>query len=317
MTLNPGMAGANYGFEAQLNYKDQWRGIATPYTTIGASLDMRLNKKKNKDSFWAAGLNFFRDKAGDAKMGISQCNFTAAYHLSVAKYQTIGVGLNGGYAQRSLSYDSLQWANQYDPGHGYNPNIPSGEPTSMSSFSYGDVGAGIVWTYNNNAGLVHVEDNNDLRANLGIAVFHAYQKYSFYNNSKEQLYPKYVLHGNALLSIPNHHNLAVIPGVVFYRQGPAQELTAGASIRYKLRQDSKYTIMKKEASLSLGGYYRAKDAVIVSFLLEISFYALGISYDINASKLTSASNGRGGIELSIRYTASNMFQRNGMKDFKK
>ena len=314
LTLNPGMAGANYSLEALVNYKDQWRGITTPYTTLGASFDMRLNKKKNKNSYWAGGLNFFRDKAGDAKMGITQGNLTLAYHLNIAKYQTIGVGLQGGYAQRSINYDSLQWANQYDPGNGYNPNIPSGEPSSMSDFTYGDAGAGIVWTFNNTSGSIHVEDNYDLRANLGIAVFHAYQKYSFYKTSKELLYPKYVFHGNTLVSLPNHRNIALIPGFVFYRQGPAQEIIVGSMIRYKLRQDSKYTGIKKDASFNLGGYYRTKDAVIISFLLEVSSYSLGISYDLNASKLSTVSSGRGGIEITLRYVASNLFQKNMMKD---
>ena len=315
LTLNPGMAGANYSLEALVNFKDQWRGISVPYTTLAASIDGRLNKKKNKSSYLSGGLNFFRDKAGDAKMGIAQGNFTLAYHLSIAKYQTIGVGLQGGYAQRSINYDSLHWASQYDPVNGYNPAIPSGEP-SMSAFSYSDAGAGIVWTFNNTAGLVHVEDNHDLRANLGIAVFHAYQKYSFYKTSDEKLYPKYVFHGNALISFPNYHNIAFVPGFVFFRQGPAQEIIAGSLIRFKFRQESKYTNVKKDASFNLGGYYRIKDAIIVSFLIELSSYAIGISYDLNASKLTSASNGRGGVELSIRYIAPNLFQKNVLKDFK-
>ena len=316
LTLNPGMAGVNYNFEALINYKDQWRAIATPYKTLATSIDARLNKKKNKDSYWAGGLNFFSDKAGNANIGTTQANLTIAYHLNVAKYQTLGIGLQGGYVQKSIDYDSLQWASQYEPNIGYNPNIPSGEPT-MSNFSYFDVGEGIVWAYDNSAGLIHVEDNHDLKANLGISVFHAYQKNSFYKTSKEKLYLKYVLHGTALISLPNYHNLAIIPGLVYFRQGPAQEIFVGLMIRYKLRQDSKYTGIKKGAAISLGGYYRVNDAIIASLLLEYSSYSIGISYDLNASKLTTASNGRGGLELSIKYTMSNIFKKTMVQNFKK
>lgn len=309
LTQNPALAGINYDFEALTSYKDQWRSVTTPFKTFGASLDARINKKKYRDSFWAAGLDVLSDRAGDSKIGVTQVNLTGAYHLKVAKYQTLGIGLQGGYAQRSINYSALQWANQYDPEKGYNPDLPSGEPESLTSFSYGDAGAGIVWSYNNTAGLIHVEDNHDLTTNIGIAVYHAKQKYSYYRISDEKLYPKYVFHGNALISLPNFHNIALVPAVVVYRQGPAQEILLGTMVRIKLRQESKYTGLKKSVALNLGGYCRLKDAVIASFLLEYSSYALGMSWDLNASNLTKASYGRGGAEITLRYYASNQYQK--------
>jgi type IX secretion system PorP/SprF family membrane protein len=314
LTLNPGMAGVNYNFEAMVNYKDQWRGVTAPYKTFAASLDTRSNKREYKDGFWAGGINFFCDKAGDSKMGIAQANLTLAYHLRLAKYHTLGLGIQGGYAQRSIDYNALQWGSQYDPNNGYDPNISSGE-APLTPFSYGDLGGGIVWAFDNTSGLIHVEDNHDLKANLGVAVFHYKQKYSFYEKSIEKLYPKFVFHGNALISFPNT-KIALVPGFVYYRQGPAQEIFAGTMVRYKLRQDSKYTGIKKGAALSLGGYFRAKDAITAAFLLEYSFYSIGFSYDLNASKLTPASKGRGGVEISLRYAPSNPYQKTWIENFK-
>jgi type IX secretion system PorP/SprF family membrane protein len=308
LTQNPAMAGVNYNFQALLNYKDQWRGVTTPFKTFAASVDARLGKKTYKDSYWAGGLNFFSDRAGDAKMGISQANITAAYHLGIATYQTLGIGLQGGFAQRSINYTALKWANQYDPSTGYNPDLASGEPETISSFSYGDLGAGIVWSYNNTAGLRHVEDNHDLKFTLGAAVYHYRQPYSFYKASREQLYPKYVLHGNSLISMPNNHNFALLPGFVFYSQGSAKEWFFGSLIRYNMQQESKYTGLKKSAAVYLGGYYRAKDAFTLAFLVERSPFSLGLSYDVNLSKLTPASNARGGLELSLRYAPNNQFK---------
>lgn len=308
LTLNPGMAGVNYNFEALLNYKDQWRGVAVPYKTFAASVDSRIKKKDYKNNFWAGGINFFNDRAGDAKMGLCQVNLTAAYHIGIADYQTLGIGIQGGYAQRSMNYSGLKWASQYDADNGYNPDLPSGEPATVSSFSYGDVGAGIVWSYNNTSGLRHVEDNHDLKANLGVAVYHARQSNSFYKTSKEQLYPRYVFHGTALVSMPNNHNIALVPGFMFLAQGPATELYIGSMVRYNLQQESKYTGLKKSAALYLGLYCRAKDAVTPTFLLEKSPYAIGISYDVNISKLVAASHARGGLEISLRYAPSDVFK---------
>jgi type IX secretion system PorP/SprF family membrane protein len=308
LTLNPGMAGVNYNFQTIVNYKDQWRGVAEPYKTFAASMDARINKKRYKDSFWAGGVNFYRDRAGDAKMGICQVNLTAAYHLSIATYQTLGIGLQGGYAQRSINYSALQWASQYDPNSGYNPDLPSGEPEMVSSYSYADVGGGIVWSYNNTSGLRHVEDNHDLKANVGVAVYHAKQKNSFYKTSGEQLYPKYVFHGNALISMPNNHNIALVPGFMFYTQGPSRELFFGSMIRYNMQQESKYTGLKKSAAFYLGMYYRAQDAVSPMFMIERSPYSIGISYDVNISKLTPASTARGGLEIALKYAPSDVFK---------
>jgi type IX secretion system PorP/SprF family membrane protein len=316
LTLNPGMAGVNSDLEVSLNYKDQWRGVTAPYKTLAASVDGRLKKDIIKQSYWTAGVNFFRDRAGDAKIGISQINITVAYQLSVAKNQTLGLGLQGGYAQRSISNNELHWSNQYDPDNGYDPNMPSGETSLINSFSYGDAGAGIVWSLNNPAGLKHVEDNHELKATLGISVFHAKQKYSFFNTSDERLYPKYVLHGNALISLPFNDNTALAPGFMFYRQGPAQELLIGSLVRYCLQQESKYTGIKKAAAMYIGAYCRTRDAFTSVFLLQYSSYTFGISYDTNFSKLSNASNGRGGIEISFRYSKSNLYQNMRMNNFR-
>jgi type IX secretion system PorP/SprF family membrane protein len=306
LAQNPAMTGANYDMQAIINFKDQWQSIGTPYRTMAASFDMRLNKKKANAGFFAAGINIFNDKAGDSKMGTTQANLNLAYHVRLGGYHTLGAGLQGGFAQRSISYSALEWGNQYD-GAKYNSTMPTGEASGSSAVAYPDFGGGVVWTYNNTAGAVKVDDNHELKANLGVSVFHPHQpKYSFEKTVTEKLYAKIVVHGNAMISLPNS-NIALVPGIMYYKQGPAQEIYAGSLIRYALQQNSKYTGVKKGAAFSLGAFYRAKDAVVASFLLEYSNYALGISYDLNTSRLTPASQGRGGIEISLRFVTPSPF----------
>jgi hypothetical protein len=57
-------------------------------------------------------------------------------------------------------------------------------------------------------------------------------------------------------------------------------------------------------SLSLGAYYRLKDAVIPSLLFQFDKWGLGIAYDINLSDLTPATNTKGGLEVALRYNMS-------------
>jgi type IX secretion system PorP/SprF family membrane protein len=304
-TQNPAFTGAVYGMSAQVNYKEQWKSVGTPYKTIAAAYDVSFQRKKKAKAFYAAGINFFSDKAGDSNMGTTQANLSGACHVYMDRFTKIGAGLQIGYAQRSVDYTALQWGNQFD-GQAYNPALSSRETNTSTAFAYPDVAAGVVWTYNNSAGMRRVVENNDLKANVGMSLFHFSQpKYSFAGNN-EKLRMKFVLHADILLSIP-YSKIGFVPGFMLYKQGAPSEILAGSLVRYKLKQKSKYTRDKSSSAISFGGYYRAKDAATLAMLLEYSNYSIGMSYDINTSALKTASTGRGGFELTIRYTAANPF----------
>jgi type IX secretion system PorP/SprF family membrane protein len=312
LTQNPAMAGASYDLFSAVQYKQQWRAVGAPFRTIAATADMRLGKKGEK-GFWAAGINFFSDKSGDGKLVTTQANVTTAYHIMLGRFSTLGMGVQGGYAQRTVNPTAFQWGEQYD-GNAYNSGLPTGESVPMNKFGYADMGVGLVWNYNNNPTRKEVTDNHEFRATAGFGIFHPHQpKYSFFG-SDEKLYMKYVFHGSALISLKNS-NIAFAPGFVYYRQGPAQEIYAGSLIRFGLRQDSKYTGYQSSAAFYLGAYVRAKDAVVISSLIEYANYAIGISYDVNTSQLQTASEMKGGLEITLRYTVSNLFSGGGISSF--
>jgi hypothetical protein len=56
-----------------------------------------------------------------------------------------------------------------------------------------------------------------------------------------------------------------------------------------------------ETAVSLGGFYRIKDAFIIAANMDYRNFNVGLSYDINTSKLREATNRRGGFEISIIY----------------
>lgn len=300
---NPAMAGAIYGIEATINYKDQWRAIGAPYKTFSLTYDMRFVKKRVTNGFLAGGVNFINDKAGDSKMGTTQGNFNLAYHVKLADYHTLGLGVQSGFFQRSINYGGLQWGNQYD-GMEYNGAIASGESQGSSVFTRYDMGAGIAWAYNNTAGDINVTDNHDLNFNAGFSVFHLTRpRYSF-AGTNERLYMKYVLHGNGVISLPDT-KMAFVPGFMYYRQGPAQEILVGSLVRYLLTQDSKFTGYKNASAFYIGAYWRTRDALSAQLLYEYAGWGFGLSYDINTSSLREASYARGGLEISIRFNAPN------------
>ena len=57
----------------------------------------------------------------------------------------------------------------------------------------------------------------------------------------------------------------------------------------------------KPTSVYLGSWYRLKDALIPYLGLEWNDFRLGATYDVNTSSLKTASQRRGGIEISLIY----------------
>lgn len=299
---NPALAGALYGVQATINYKDQWRTIGAPYKTFAVGYDMRMTKKRNTNGYLALGFHVFNDKAGDSNMGTTQGNFTLGYHVKLDEYNTLGAAIQPGFFQRSIDFGGLQWGNQFDGMH-YDATINSGEMQGSQAFTKYDLGAGLLWSFNNTDGDIHVTDNHDLNAHAGVALYHiTTPKYSFLNSS-EELYMKFVVHGGLTKSLGDS-KVAINPGFFYYRQGPAQEIYFGTLFRFLLTQDSKFTGFKSASAFYLGGYYRTRDAITLRMLYEYAGWGFGVSYDVNTSSLKEATSTRGGLELSLRLVTS-------------
>jgi type IX secretion system PorP/SprF family membrane protein len=313
LTQNPAMAGAIYGFQANFNYRDQWRAIGAPYKTLALSTDVRLNRRRARNGFLAGGITFYNDKAGDAGLKTNQGSFNLAYHAKLDRHQTLGGGIQIGMIQRSIGNSGLQWGNQFD-GTNYNGTLSNNESISVSSFSALDIGLGAVWSFNNADGDINVTDNHDLNFNFGISAFHINRpKYSFLG-SDERLPIKFVAHGEGIISI-QESEWGIVPGLMFYSQGKTRQLNIGILLRYLIQPQSKFTGIKNSSALYLGAYIRARDAIIPSIVFDYAGWSFGMSYDINISKLTQASQARGGLEFSLRFNSKNPFRQSGGPSF--
>lgn len=301
MTLNPANAGAEDEIRANLNFRNQWKTVASPFVTMAGSYDMKISGIGN--GFLSGGLNFYNDKAGDSKMGITQANLSLAYHLKVADGQTIGLGLMTGYAQRSLTTSALTWGNQYD-GMNYNSGILSTEPNQGNfTKSFLDLGTGIVYTFS--TGERYSSANDFMSFNVGFSAMHVHTpNISFYGTEQDLLFRKFVFHANGLIGIPNSR-ISFNPGVMTAFQGGAREILFGSNVRIRIQEDSKYTGIITGASISFGAWYRNKDAVSLTTILQFGGYTLAFAYDVNTSSLKEASNGKGGFELALRFVYPN------------
>jgi type IX secretion system PorP/SprF family membrane protein len=296
--INPALAGVTYNTRVIANFKDQWTSVANRYRTIGLSFEQTIKHKKLKNNYFAIAANVFRDEAGDAHLTTLNPNLGVSYLQKINKQMKFSGGLQSGFFYRTIDVSNLRWGEQYD-GYNYNASMPTGEPnTPRSSITAFDLGGGINLNYVQSDKFLSAK--SAARFDVGVSAYHyGIGKNSFIVTS-ERLQTRICAYFNSEFAIPNSIN-AIMPSLLYMRQGPSSELIAGALFKIIIGDNSTYTSIKKPRSFAVGGYYRWRDAIVPSLLFQYNRYALGIAYDINISPLTPASNRRGGLEVMLRY----------------
>lgn len=294
--LNPALAGNTLADVRIIsNYRTQWKAVAEPYNTIGASADFTLPGNSRSKDFWGMGANFISDKGGIATYKTTTANFCLSYNKSLggSKTNVFSVGAMAGYAQRAWDSPSLSWDSQWN-GVAYDPSLPSNESAQiLPSLSYLDVGAGIAWNY---------QFSKYVRMLSGASMAHFNRSdISFTKAQKDPQKVKTTLHATMQIMSKKKSNLSFIPAVMYVQQGPQRMLNFGGGGRFRLQDRARYTGYESEVAMYLGLYYRWKDATYAVMKIEFSDFSFGLSYDVNVSKLNVASNGRGGLELNLAY----------------
>lgn len=306
LLVNPANAGAEYTMRGIINYRNQWASVSEPYTTMMASFDMNFKAtgSTKKTGYFAGGLYMFNDKAGASEMKTTQINLSVAYHLNLDQKNTLGLGIQGGYFQRSANIDKLTWGNQYD-GFAYNQELSTGEGQDFSGFSFGttDYNAGLVWTYRNNEKYL---SGKNLLINSGISMHHLTKpEVETQSLVPDLLHYRFIWHGNAIVGLSE--KISVLPYLFYSQQGSIHEIMLGSNVLYKFKQASKYTQNVKGMAIGGGVFYRWNDAIIADVIFQYANYSFEFSYDFNTSSLNNATGGNGAFELSLRYVYPNPF----------
>lgn len=298
MTFNPGMTGVvNADFRASVGYKNQWPGVA-PFTTYTASADGSFNIKKGSDALLALGGHIYRDMAGDLNLGTFSGSLFVGSILPLNRNSELSLGLSAGMLQRSLSPGNMIWDSQYINGQ-FNANNASGESLRFAPLTSPDFGAGVA--YNFRRGTSTLSSNDYLDMTFGFGLMHVNKPSIGFAGAEDLLPMKMTGHGDVMVGVTNT-NFSFRPGFLYSRQGPFQEIVVGTYWSVLMREASKRTGFISAARFSLGTHYRVGDAFIPSVFIEVAEYKLGISYDVNTSGLTSATSGKGGIEITFMYT---------------
>jgi len=291
MTMNPASTGFFQG-DIQLftNYRNQWSSInPSLFKTISASVDTRLFEDAMDGNFVGAGLNIYNDVAGDSKLTTNVYNLSFSYALEISQDQKLSFGVQPSLLQRSIKNSDLSWDNQWT-GAEFNTSISNNESIFAGKSTEFDLNAGVYY---------YGRPNDDLLLNFGLAGSHILSPENSLLNSDEKLYRKITIHGGAEIS--TRSNLVIVPNFYLFQQGPNSSLALGSDFRYILKESSRYTGYNDETSISLGAYYRLKDALYTTFFVNWNSLSFGASYDINLSSFSVATGGVGAFEFLLRY----------------
>ena len=287
---NPALTGIFSGdYKAGVNYRNQWSDISAPFQTVLASVESRVTINQETGDNFSFGLTATYDKAGSINFNSMQVYPAVNYNKALEdKHQSyLSVGFTAGYIQRSVDPSKMTFASQYQGGS-YNSGNASNENITTTKNTYFDLGGGI--SLNSSLG-----EYNNINYYLGVSAYHLNKPKAAFSETESflRLDPKY--NGNFGVQYLVDNQYAVTMHANYSRQGTYQEIIAGVLGSWKQVD----VTMKSLFTIYGGLFYRVNDAFIPTVKLDYKSYSFTLSYDVNTSGLKSASNGRGGMEISI------------------
>jgi type IX secretion system PorP/SprF family membrane protein len=302
--INPAFSGAFSGnLRATINWKDQWQSINKSFRTYSSSFDYSFGKgNARRPTYFALGLHVFKDVAGDVEIGNTNVGLSFSTLIKINRNARFIGALQGSYGMTGLNVANMQWGSQYS-GINFDPSLTNGEGTEFSPYTYADLAMGVAYWYSkNDKNVIHRAPSD---AKVGLSVFHLNKPhYTFDPKEDSKLPMRFVVHGSALFGT-NYSNVYWYPNMNVMIQGKQHEVYFGSLWKIMLQSGSKTTGFMSEVALTGGVNMRVTnviDAIVPQVFVSAYNFSLGLSYDINVSRLNQASSFRGGFEFSLRYT---------------
>lgn len=288
LTLNPALTGKFDGnLRAAANYRNQWPALNNVYTTYTGSVDFRIMKSHIPETdTWGVGILGLSDKAGGGVLTNNYLSVSTSYHKSLDEdgFQQIGVGFQGTYGAKRLDNSKLYFEDMLTP-YGFTGVTSEIFYNENLNVKYFDLNAGILYSGSTTG------ENNFY---VGASVYHINQPKESFMGASWTLGPRMTVHGGGYFPVSD--NVRFHASGIAQFQNKASEIVAGGAFQAMADEDG-----PNPTGIYLGAWYRLSDAIIPYFALEFSGLRIGASYDVNVSSLRTASQSKGGLEVSIIY----------------
>jgi len=292
LSFNPANTGFfEGGYRLGINHKQQWpwaiEGKFLNYNSSSAYADFSILDKKINNLDWAGiGFNFINDQAGDGNLIANKAYMSMAYHKGLDEFHQhfLSVGFQIAYVNRSINFDALYFNNQWLDEVGFDLSLANNEGLYIEQTSYFDIGIGLQ-------GKNQLNDN--LGLNYGVSLMHVNRPIESFYKQKNRIGMRQLY--QAGLAYEKKGKFDINSSLFFTSQKKAFELLLGSLAGINLKQTSRY----KTTKLYVGLFYRLKDALSPIFGYQYHRTRILLNYDINLSRLSKASRGNGGFELSL------------------
>lgn len=298
INLSPGLNGV-FGGDLRFvgNYRHQWRAVPVPYLTFSGTLENKFYYQKGRyDRFFSGGVLLNYDRQGDLELTSLQIGIPVALTIPVAKNNFLTFGVTPAFGQRAFSTNRLTFDAQWQDCI-FDPAASTREDQLFSSdnLQYFDLSGGLNFRtqsarkrtrFDIGAGLHHINRPDHDFWSSGLAT----------DPGEVRLASKLSVYGLGLVQVSN--NIDIVGQAMYQRQGGYRELVYGAGARFHLNRQP-----YKELALQVGANFRQRytDAILPHVEAHWRTWSLGVSYDVNLSDFTLATNRRGGPEISLIY----------------
>jgi type IX secretion system PorP/SprF family membrane protein len=295
LTLNPAMTGVFAGeTRLAMTYRNQWRTVSTPFTTATVACDFQLLNDRIGNDLFGIGFVGTIDQSNNQGLKANFLSVSTAYSKSIDMEGShkIGVGFQTSWATKKADYSRFVFSRQFTP-MGFDPSLPTGEPTSGFTINYLDVAAGFLYSGMNGA---------NSQWYLGGSYYHLNNPNEAISTEQNRLSPRLSVHGGFNFAFAEQNRIYLS---ALYMNSMITEEYLFGTVFEKYIPNVEY-----ETSLYTGVYYRPNDAIIPYIGFGTSKMQLGLSYDINISSLKTATQSRGGFEISLQTNLSRDPERN-------
>jgi len=295
LTLNPALTGKFNGVvRVAGNYRNQWPSINNAFITSTISVDAPiLTNKLPENDTWGIGIMAMTDKTASGILNSNYVSISTAYHkaLDLDGYHSIGVGFQGTYGNQSLDGTRLTFEDGLQLDGTFLRSPTEAINSEFISVHYFDASLGVLYNATTNG-------NNNFY--LGASAYHLnHPKLSFLGVDTINVPTRVTLHGGGFFPITGSPSTIYVSGLVNNQAG-AREYVLGGAWAVAASTDETNPV---NFYAGLWGRFtnNTTDALIPYVGLDYSDFSLGITYDVNVSSLQTASQSRGGIEVSLIY----------------
>jgi type IX secretion system PorP/SprF family membrane protein len=295
LTLNPALTGKFNGvLRVAGNYRNQWPDINNAFITSTVSVDAPiLANKLPENDVWGIGALAITDKTASGILNDNYFSISTAYHKSLDEngYHQIGVGFQGTYASQSLDGTRLTFEDGLQLDGTWLRSPSEAINSEFVSVHYFDAGLGVLYNAST--------DGND-NYYIGASAYHLnHPKVSFLGVDTIDIPTRLTLHAGGYFPITGSASTIYLSGLVNNQAGSREYVFGGAwAVAATTDEENPVNFY---AGIWARLTNNTTDAIIPYIGLDYNNFSLGITYDVNVSSLQTASENRGGIEVSLIY----------------